>query len=140
MINIWRNYKMQELYNLEIDENTFLTMIEMNPELKELTNKEILDKINLLEIINCNKRQIKNIISSNSLYLTRLNTEIKKLINYLVSIGFKNLNILFDANPYILNLDEFKVKNYIDKRIKSGEILSNIVDYLDSNPYLFLEM
>lgn len=30
---------MQELYNLEIDENTFLTMIEMNPELKELTNK-----------------------------------------------------------------------------------------------------
>lgn len=131
---------MQELYNLEIDENTFLTMIEMNPELKELTNKEILDKINLLEIINCNKRQIKNIISSNSLYLTKLNTEIKKLINYLVSIGFKNLNILFDANPYILNLDEFKVKNYIDKRIKSGEILSNIVDYLDSNPYLFLEM
>lgn len=72
MINIWRNYKMQELYNLEIDENTFLTMIEMNPELKELTNKEILDKINLLEIINCNKRQIKNIISSNSLYLTRI--------------------------------------------------------------------
>ena len=63
---------MQELYNLEIDENTFLTMIEMNPELKELTNKEILDKINLLEIINCNKRQIKNIISSNSLYLTRI--------------------------------------------------------------------
>lgn len=127
---------MQELYNLEIDENTFLTMIEMNPELKELTNKEILDKINLLEIINCNKRQIKNIISSNSLYLTR----IQKLINYLVSIGFKNLNILFEANPYILNLDEFKVKNYIGKRIKSGEILSNIVDYLDSNPYLFLEM
>ena len=131
---------MQELYNLEIDENTLLTMVEMNPELKELTNKEILDKINLLEIINCNKRQIKNIISSNSLYLTRLNTDIKKLINYLVSIGFKDLNILFEANPYILNLDEFEIKNYIDKRIKSGELLSNIVDDLDSNPYLFLEM
>ena len=131
---------MQELYNLEIDENTLLTMVEMNPELKELTNEEVLDKINLLEIINCNKRQIKNIISSNSLYLTRLNTDIKKLINYLVSIGFKDLNILFEANPYILNLDEFEIKNYIDKRIKSGELLSNIVDDLDSNPYLFLEM
>ena len=131
---------MQELYNLEIDENTLLTMVEMNPELKELTNEEVLDKINLLEIINCNKRQIKNIISSNSLYLTRLNTDIKKLINYLVSIGFKDLNILFEANPYILNLDEFEVKDYIDKRIKSGELLSNIVDDLDSNPYLFLEM
>lgn len=131
---------MQELYNLEIDENTLLTMVEMNPELKELTNKEILDKINLLEIINCNKRQIRNIISSNSLYLTRLNTDIKKLINYLLSIGFKDLNILFEANPYILNLDEFEVKDYIDKKIKSGELLSNIVDDLDSNPYLFLEM
>ena len=131
---------MQELYNFEIDENTLLTMVEMNPEIKELTNKEVLDKINLLQIINCNKRQIKNIISSNSLYLTRLNTDIKKLINYLVSIGFKDLNILFEANPYILNLDEFEVKKYIDKRIKSGELLNNIVDDLDSNPYLFLEM
>lgn len=131
---------MQELYNLEIDENTLLTMVEMNPEIKELTNKEILDKINLLEIINCNKRQIRNIISSNSLCLTRLNTDIKKLINYLLSIGFKDLNILFEANPYILNLDEFEVKDYIDKKIKSGELLSNIVDDLDSNPYLFLEM
>lgn len=131
---------MQELYNLEIDENTLLTMVEMNPEIKKLTNEEILDKVNLLEIINCNKRQIKNIISSNSLYLTRLNTDIKKLINYLVSVGFKDLNILFEANPYILNLDEFEVKDYIDKKIKSGELLSNIVDDLDSNPYLFLEM
>lgn len=131
---------MQELYNLEIDENTLLTMVEMNPEIKKLTNEEILDKVNLLEIINCNKRQIKNIISSNSLYLTRLNTDIKKLINYLLSIGFKDLNILFEANPYILNLDEFEVKDYIDKKIKSGELLSNIVDDLDSNPYLFLEM
>ena len=131
---------MQELYNLEIDENTLLTMVEMNPELKELTNKEILDKVNLLKIINCNKRQIRNIISSNSLYLTRLNTDIKKLINYLLSIGFKDLNILFEANPYILNLDEFEVKDYIDKKIKSGELLSNIVDDLDTNPYLFLEM
>ena len=131
---------MKELYNLEIDENTLLTMIEMNPEIKELTNEEVLDKINLLQIINCNKRQIKNIISSNSLYLTRLNTDIKKLINYLVSIGFKDLNILFEANPYILNLDEFEIKDYIDKRIKSGELLNNIVDDLDSNPYLFLEM
>ena len=131
---------MQELYNLEIDENTLLTMVEMNPEIKKLTNEEILDKVNLLEIINCNKRQIRNIISSNSLYLTRLNTDIKKLINYLLSIGFKDLNILFEANPYILNLDEFEVKDYIDKKIKSGELLSNIVDDLDTNPYLFLEM
>ncbi len=131
---------MQELYNLEISENTLLTMLEMNPEIKELTSDEVLNKISLLKSINCSERQITNIISSNSVYLTRLDTDIKKLINYLASVGFKDLNILFDSNPYILNLDEFEVKDYIDKRIKSGELLSDIVNDLDSQPYLFLDM
>ena len=131
---------MQELYNLEIDDDTLLTMLEMNPEIKELTSNEVLNKINLLKIINCSNRQITNIISSNSIYLSRMDDDIKKLISYLLSVGFKSLNILFDSNPYILNLDEFEVKNYINKRVVSGESLSDIVDDLDTNPYLFLEM
>ena len=131
---------MQELYNLEIDDDTLLTMLEMNPEIKELTSNEVLNKINLLKIINCSNRQITNIISSNSIYLSRMDDDIKKLISYLLSVGFKSLNILFDSNPYILNLDEFEVKNYINKRVVSGESLSDIIDDLDTNPYLFLEM
>ena len=131
---------MQELYNLEIDDDTLLTMLEMNPEIKELTSNEVLNKINLLKIINCSNRQITNIISSNSIYLSRMDDDIKKLISYLLSVGFKSLNILFDSNPYILNLDEFEVKNYINKRVISGESLSDIIDDLDTNPYLFLEM
>ena len=112
---------MQELYNLEIDDDTLLTMLEMNPEIKELTSNEVLNKINLLKIINCSNRQITNIISSNSIYLSRMDDDIKKLISYLLSVGFKSLNILFDSNTYILNLDEFEVKNYINKRFISGE-------------------
>ena len=131
---------MQELYNLEIDDDTLLTMLEMNPEIKELTSNEVLNKINLLKIINCSNRQITNIISSNSIYLSRMDDDIKKLISYLLSVGFKSLNILFDSNPYVLNLDEFEVKNYINKRVVSGESLSDIIDDLDTNPYLFLEM
>ena len=53
---------MQELYNLEISENTLLTMLEMNPEIKELTSDEVLNKISLLKSINCSERQITNII------------------------------------------------------------------------------
>ena len=86
---------MQEIYNLEIDDDTLSTMLEMNPEIKELTSNEVLNKINLLKIINCSNRQITNIISSNSIYLSRMDDDIKKLISYLLSVGFKSLNILF---------------------------------------------
>ena len=72
--------------------------------------------------------------------LTRSNTDIIKLINYLNGLGFSSLNILFDSNPYILNLDIFEVNNYIEDRISNGELLEDIIDDLDSNTYLFNEI
>ena len=36
---------MEELYNLNISANTISTMLEVNPNLKDLSNKEILEKI-----------------------------------------------------------------------------------------------
>ena len=50
------------------------------------------------------------------------------------------LNILFDSNPYILNLEVFEIENYINSRLDSGEKLEDIIDDLDSNPILFNEM
>ena len=129
-----------ELYKLGISENTIMEMIELNPDIKELDDNEINEKIEILKSINCNDRQIKNIISSNALYLSRLNTDIINLLNRLNSLGFNSLNILIDSNPYILNLDVFEVDNYIDKRLKNGEVLEDIVDDLESNPSLFLDI
>ena len=54
--------------------------------------------------------------------------------------GFTTLNILFDGNPYILNLDDFEIENYIENREKEGEKVEDIVDDLESNPYLFQEI
>ena len=130
---------MEELFNLGISEDTIKTMMELNPNIKEITNKEINDKIKILKGINCTDSQIKNIISSNSLYLDKLNEDIIKLIKYLLEKGFRTLNILFDSNPYILNLEVFEIDNYINKRL-SSEKLEDIIDDLDSNPYLFNEI
>ena len=47
---------------------------------------------------------------------------------------------MFDSNPYILNFDQFEVEKYINNRINQGEILEDIVDDLESNPYLFQEI
>ena len=65
--------------------------------------------------------QIKNIVSSNAQYLDRSENDIQKLISKMKEKGFTTLNILFDGNPYILNLDDFEIENYIENRAKEGE-------------------
>lgn len=131
---------MEELYNLGVCENTIKSMVQMNPNIIDITDKEVIDKIEMLKMIKCSDGEIVNIISSNSLYLDRINEEVIILINYLTEKGFSNLNTLFDSNPYILNLEPFEIEEYIDKRIKKGELLENIVADLDSNTYLFNEV
>lgn len=128
---------MQELFNLGLSDETIKNMYELNPDMED---KDILEKKYILEEIKCSNNQIRNIISSNVLFISKLNTDVINLINCLYSYGFDNLNILFDANPYILNLDVFEIENYIKKRQENGELLEEIVEDLDSNPYLFNEM
>lgn len=131
---------MIELYNLGISENTIKNMIEIVPEIRNITAKEIMEKKILLEKINCSNAQIINIISSNPQYLNKTNGEIYNIIQKLTYLGFDNLNILFDANPYILNLEPFEIDNYISNKMADGKSLEDIIDDLDSNPYLFLEI
>ena len=115
-------------------------MVEMCPNIIELTEVEIEEKIEILKELNCNEIQIRNIISSNAMYLDRSNTDIHKLIEKLEELGFDTLNILFDGNPYILNLDAFEIENYIEARIENGEAIVDIVDEMSSNPYIFEEV
>ena len=131
---------MRELYNIGISDVTLNSMLEINPEIVELSDKEIIEKEELLKSVNCTNNQILGIISSNPLFLSKTNSEINKLFSYLLGIGFTTLNILLDSNPYILNLEPFEIKKYIDSRLNNGEEIDEIIDDLDSNPYLFQEM
>lgn len=128
---------MNELYNLGLSDNTISAMIEINPMLKEMTSREIISKVNLLRKINCTDSQILSIIGSNSLYFSRTDKGIANLINYLLRRGFNTLNILFDSNPYILNLESFEIEKYIKSREDNGERIEDIIDDLDSHTYLF---
>ncbi len=128
------------LFELGIIEETINNMIELFPEIKDMNEKDLQKKVAILEKMNCSKNQIINIIGSNPEYLTKSNTVVLNLVSKLIDLGFRNLNILFDSNPYILNLEAFEIENYINNRIKNGESLEDIVDDLDSNPYLFSEV
>lgn len=131
---------MEELYNLEISDDTLKTMIEVAPELMNISSEEVREKIEILDDLGCSKKQQAIIIGSNPSYLLRTNEEVDGLINCLKKYGFTLLNILFESNPYILNLDPFEIDNYINDRINDGEEVASIIDDLDSNPYLFNEM
>lgn len=139
MKSIWRKEIVEELYNLGISENTIKSMFEINPGINDLTNEEIREKEIILSKAGCTTNQITNIISSNSSFLNRTNEEIIKLISYLNKLGFV-LNILFDSNPYILNLEVFEIKEYIKKEQLKGKSLEEITNELDSEPYLFCEI
>lgn len=130
---------MEELYNLGITEEAMNYLIELNPSLKELKSNEINEKIRILKQIGCSRKMIKNIIESNPFYLDKTNIDILNLFELLITLGF-NLNILFDSNPYILNLEPFEINNYINEKIKEGKSIEDIVDELDSNPFLFNEI
>jgi len=131
---------MEELLKIGISDKTIKQMKELCPDIIELNNNEIIEKIELLKSINCNENQIKNIISSNPYYLDRSNMDIEKLTNKLLELGFENLSILFESNPYILNLDAFEIDKYIKDRENAGEKLENIVEEMDADTSIFQEI
>lgn len=130
----------ETLKKIGISEKTINQMEEICPNIKDVTNEEILSKIEILKKINCDDIQIRNIISSNAMYLDKSNTDINKLINELRKLGFDNLDLLFDGNPNILNLDDFEVRKYIKDRERNGELLEDIVDDMSSNLFIFEEI
>ena len=128
------------LKRLGISQKTLDQMEEICPNIKELGENAITEKIGILKNINCDEIQIRNIISSNAMYLDKSNTDIEKLISKMHELGFETLNILFDGNPYILNLEAYEIEEYIHERENNGEKLEDIVDDMDANPYLFNEI
>ena len=130
----------EELFNIGISENTAKGMLEINPNIKDMSNKEIMAKISLLKSIDCTDSEVLNIISSNPLYLNKTSEDIQELFKYLTKIGFSTLNILFDSNPDILNLEPFEIDSYIDKRLDKEENISDIIDDLENNSFIFNEM
>lgn len=128
------------LRNIGISQKTINQMEEISPNIKELSEEEIKEKIDILKKIKCDEIQVRNIISSNAMYLEKSNTDIEKLINKMHELGFEMLNILFDGNPYILNLEANEIEDYIQKRQAEGEELEDIVDEMSSDPSIFTEI
>ena len=132
---------MEELLaQMGISERTIKQMEEICPNIREMGEKELIEKIEILKQIECDEIQIRNIISSNAIYLDRSKTDIEKLIKEMKELGFRTLNILFEENPYILNLDAYEIEKYVKDRENKGEKIEEIVEEMSSNPIVFDEI
>ena len=122
---------MNEILNI-VEEKEIKNMLETNPNIKELSEQEIINLLNLLEQIGCNERQIRNIITCNPFYLNRSISDLVKLIRKLELLGIAALNITFDSNPYLLNKDSYEIDEFIEKKKKEGISLEDIIDIIDA--------
>ena len=95
--------------------------------------------IDLLTSIDCDEMIIRNIIVGNPYVMEKSYEEVFELINYLVTIGFKNINLLLDSYPLILNKDVLELEDYIASKMEKGLTMEDIIDKIESNPLILEE-
>lgn len=130
---------MKTLYNLGLTYSDLKNMVELCPELEDMSDQTIIHNLNILINLNCNEKQIKNILISNPFYLTRDDDDILNLIKKLYEINIIDINILLESNPFLLNKNSYEIDEYIEQELKLGKDLEEIIDEFESNPYIIDE-
>ena len=112
--------------------------------IKKFINEDNIEDFNkiiiLLKNLNCSESMIRNIVVGNPFIMNSTYEDILELTNYLISVGFKNLNLLYDSYPMFLNKDVMEIKDYIESKVKNNISLEDIIDELESNPLLIEEL
>jgi len=131
---------MLELYNYNINDSELKELININKEIISLTEYEIKELLDILVYINCNEKQIKNIILCNPFYLSRIKEDVEDLINKLKEYSFNELNLLFESNPLLLNKNDFEIEDYIKNRLKEDISLEKVIEEIENNPFIIDEI
>ena len=105
-------------------------LMDTNINIDNLDEKNIERLIIILTENNCSKKEIKNILISNPLYLNRSEKEITDLIKALKAFNINNLQTLFDSNPFILNLDKEELQFIKKKKISEGLTNEEVIDFI----------
>ena len=130
---------MFELLNIGLDEENLKYMLESNPNISEISDEEIKEKIDLLNYLECSTSKIKNIITSNPWYLDRCTTDVIGTINKLIQLGLTRLDLLIDSNPFLLNIDVFEIEDFINRKLEENYTLDEITDMIEENSNIINE-
>lgn len=121
---------MNYLYNLDLNENEILDIVDANEEVQDLSEEEMIKYIYVLIDIGCTQKQIHTIITSNPAYFSRdiddVGTFLRKLKSYDVDVS-----LALEANPWLLNKDSFELDEFINEKrslgIADDKILDNFI-------------
>ncbi len=104
-------------------------MMENNDEIERIPDKNIYDIIDILGSVGCLSNHIKNILYSNPFCLSRNPKDIKDLIKQLEDLRLTHLEILFDSNPYLLNIGENEIQRIKKQKEKEGYSEEQLKEY-----------
>lgn len=130
---------MFELFNIGIDEENVRFMIESNPNIRDMSSEDILDRIELLNQIGCDERKIRNILIGNPWYLDRCISDVVASINKLNELGLTRIDLMIDDNPMLLNVDEFEINDFVNSKLEEGYDMDEIIDMIDENSNIIVE-
>ena len=118
-------------YGFTIEEIKIL--MDTNEDISSVSDNHVSDIIKLLESINCDKDEIKNILICNPFCLSNSIKSLNKLIDKLNELGFIYLNLLFSNNPYILNMSDKELEKLYNKKKDDGLTKEEIIDFISYN-------
>ena len=108
-------------------------MMDTNDSIEEVSEVLIYSLIDILKEIGCTQEDIKDILLCNPFYLTRDLDKIHDLMDQLKKVGCKHLNLIFDTNPYLLNMDVKELDRFYNKKIHEGYTNEEILEMIESS-------
>ncbi len=100
-------------YGFSIEE--IKCMMDCNQDIGNIEDNDIEELINILKDNNCNLSIIKNILLTNPFYLNNNIDDVLRLIDTLKKNNVNDLDLLFDSNPFILNISSKDIKRILNK-------------------------
>ena len=104
-----------------------------NEEILQVEDEALNKLINILKDIGCSTNSIKNILLCNPFYLTSGVAAAEGLIQMFKKLGFSSLYVLFDSNPYILNMSSMDLENLYNQKIEEGLTKDEIINFVQNN-------
>ena len=108
-------------------------LMDSNEDISLVNDNSVNEIIKLLKDNNCSNNTIKNIFICNPFVITNNIIDTTKLINKLKELGFTNINLLLDSNPYILNISDKELEKLYNKKKDEGLKSSEIIDFISYN-------
>lgn len=118
---------MDYLYNLDLNENEILDIVDANGEVKDLSEEDIIKYIYILIDVGCTQNQIHNIVTSNPFYFSRDINDVGKFLRRLNSLNVSDLADVLDSNPWLLNKDSFELDEFLMNE-KNTDSLDEILE------------